>query len=145
MISYKRTIQHTSDIDSIPLSGIDAYIYSDNKDALALYCTLSMLISRKKSHYLPPTPLSLNGTVLEVVPIFKYLGVLFSSDLSWTHHIPRYMQQLARKILGLLYRRYYQYSNSRSLLQLYCVFGPTPPGLRSTSMGSSLTARHTLT
>ena len=40
-----------------------------------------MLISRKRSHYVPTTPLSLNGCILEKVPSFKYLGMIISSDL----------------------------------------------------------------
>ncbi len=77
-----------------------------------------MIIPRKKSHCLPSTPLSHNGAVLEVVPTFKYLGVQFPSDLSWTHLIQGVCSNV-RKIVGLLYKRYYQYSDSRSPLQLY--------------------------
>ena len=77
-----------------------------------------MLISRKRSHYVPTTPLSLNGCILEKVPSFKYLGMIISSDLSWSEHIQRACGK-ARKIIGLLYRRYYHHADSRTLLQLY--------------------------
>ena len=77
-----------------------------------------MLISRKRSHYVPTTPLSLNGCILEKVPSFKYLGMMISSDLSWSEHIQRACGK-ARKIIGLLYRRYYHHADSRTLLQLY--------------------------
>ena len=52
------------------------------------------------------------------VPTFKYLGVLLSTDLSWSSHIQGVCNK-ARKILGLLYRCYYQYSDSRTLCKLY--------------------------
>ena len=65
----------------------------------------AMIISRKRNQCLPPAPLTPNGTIVEVVPTFKYLGILLSSDLSWTHHIQGVCSK-ARKILGLLYRRY---------------------------------------
>ena len=73
-----------------------------------------MLISRKRSHYVPTTPLSLNGCILEKVPSFKYLGIMISSDLSWSEHIQRACGK-ARKIIGLLYRRYYHHADSRTL------------------------------
>ena len=78
----------------------------------------SMIISRKKNHDSSFPPLILNGSILDVVPTFKYLGVLFSSNLSWSDHIQGVCSK-AHKILGLLYRRYYQYSDNRSLLKLY--------------------------
>ena len=77
-----------------------------------------MHISRKRNQHSPPSPLSLNGTILDVVPTFKYLGVLISSDLSWSEHIQGVCNK-ARKILGLLYRRYCQHSDSSILRQLY--------------------------
>ncbi len=77
-----------------------------------------MIISRKKNHGSLFPPLLLNGSVLEVVPTFKYLGVLFSSNLSWSDHIQGACSK-AQKLLGLLYRQDYQYSDSRSRLQLY--------------------------
>ena len=70
-------------------------------------------------HYPPQTQLCLvHGTVLEVVSTFKYLGLLISSDMSWSNHIKDICSK-ARKILGLLYRRYYQYADESTLLQLY--------------------------
>ena len=38
--------------------------------------------------------------------IFKYLGVLLSRNLSWSDHISELCIK-ARKILGLLYRQFY--------------------------------------
>ena len=70
----------------------------------------SMLISRKKTHCLSTTPLHLNGSPLETVSTFKYLGVLVSSSLQWSPHIQEVCNK-ARKIIGILYRQYYQHSN----------------------------------
>jgi len=47
----------------------------------------------------------LNGCLLEEVPTFKYLGIIISSDLSWSQHMEGIK---ARKIIGMLYKRYYQ-------------------------------------
>ena len=77
-----------------------------------------MHVSRKRSPLSPIIPITLNGSVLETVDTFKYLGLLISSDLSWTNHIENICSK-ARKHLGLLYRRYYRFSDQNTLLQLY--------------------------
>ena len=46
-----------------------------------------MIISRKRNPVTPTSPLLLNGTSMDEVEIFKYLGLLLSSDLSWNDHI----------------------------------------------------------
>ena len=77
-----------------------------------------MKVSRKRTCAIPAPPLTLNGCILDEVPTFKYLGILISSDLSWSQHIQDVCSK-ARKITGLIYRRYYQYTDSSTLLQLY--------------------------
>ncbi len=77
-----------------------------------------MHVSRKRSPLSPTIPILLNGSVLETVTTFKYLGLLISSDLSWSKHNQN-ISSKARKLLGLLYRRYYKCSDQATLLQLY--------------------------
>ena len=64
-----------------------------------------MLISRKRRPRQPLSLISLGGSALEQVQTFKYLGVLISS-LSCSPHIDTVCKK-ARKLLGLLYRRFY--------------------------------------
>ena len=77
-----------------------------------------MLVSRKKRHINPNPSISLYGSPLEVTPTFKYLGLLITSDLSWTTHINNICSK-ARRILGLVYRRFYGHSDVATLRQLY--------------------------
>ncbi len=77
----------------------------------------SMIVSRKKSQPYP-SALTLGGQHLEQVERFKYLGVLLSSNLSFSQHIQTICAK-ARKILGLHYRRFYKNTSNEALLQLY--------------------------
>ena len=43
-----------------------------------------MLISPKRNRMTNPLTITINGNALETVPTFKYLGLLFTSDLSWS-------------------------------------------------------------
>ena len=62
-----------------------------------------MVISRRRTPTTPATPILLNGIPLERVELFKHLGVVVSSDLSWSNHITS-IRAKAKRILGLLYR-----------------------------------------
>ena len=77
-----------------------------------------MIISRKRSPTLPENPLELLGSELERVDCYKYLGVLLTSDLSWSSHVGSVCTK-ARRVLGLLYRRFYGSTSQSSLKQLY--------------------------
>ena len=76
-----------------------------------------MAVSRKRTGVVPP-PLMLKGQQLQQVGYFKYLGLLLSSDLSWSSHVEN-VRSRARILLGLLYRQYYQLAEPHTLLQLY--------------------------
>ena len=77
----------------------------------------SMFISRKRNS-IQPLSLHLNGVPLEQVESFKYLGVFLSSDMSWSTHIDSVCSK-ARKLVGLLYRRFSAEVDSHSLLEMY--------------------------
>ena len=66
-----------------------------------------MVISRKRNQYNFHTIL-LGNEALELVQRYKYLGVTITSNLSyaWSEHINTKCIK-AKKLIGLLYRRFY--------------------------------------
>ena len=64
--------------------------------------TKCMLISRKcsQAHHLPP--LYLNGSVIQPVKHYKYLGMWISSDLTWAKHLES-VSCKARRLLGFMF------------------------------------------
>ena len=54
----------------------------------------------------------------ERVYSFKYLGLLFKPNLSWSLHIQNICKK-AEKVLGLIYRHFYLHCTSSTLLTLY--------------------------
>ena len=67
-------------------------------------CT--MFISRECLHSNPSAQLYVGDTVLNRVDTVKYLGVILSSDMSWSPHINK-INAKTRKLIGLFYRRFY--------------------------------------
>ena len=79
----------------------------------------SLLISRKKQPTEAPA-MFVNGHPLERVTSYKYLGILITSNLSWSSHI-QVITTEARKLTGMLYRRFYKNSQPSTLKALYIV------------------------
>ena len=75
----------------------------------------SMLITRKM-RTMPP--LYLNGQVIVEVKKYKYLGVHLSLDLKWDTHITTICHK-SKKLLGLMYRRFYTTVDPIFLCRLY--------------------------
>ena len=77
-----------------------------------------MFISRKRTLTLSPPPLFIHDDFqLQQVSSVKFLGVLLTSDLTWSQHIDKVCSK-TRKLIGLFYRRFY-YCNPELMLQLY--------------------------
>ena len=56
-------------------------------------------------------------TQLQQVDSVKYLGVILTSDLTWTDHITRICTKV-RKLTGMLYRRFH-HCDPQLMLRLY--------------------------
>jgi len=76
-----------------------------------------MLISRKRNPLQRPV-LSVCGQVLEQVEFFSNFGMLLTSDLTWSKHTESKCAK-AKKLLGMIYRRFSEYSNPDTLLHMY--------------------------
>ena len=98
------------------IDNIDSWV-SDNYLQFNVAKCKYMLISRRR-HRVPPPVFTISNLQLEEVESFKYLGLLFTTDLSWTTHITSICAK-AKQILGMLYRQFYQQSQPGTLLKLY--------------------------
>ena len=73
---------------------------------------------QKRGKSAPQYTLFLMGEPIEKVSSFKYLGVTISDDLTWSKHIQT-ISSKARRIIGMLYRQFYHYTSTPTLLHLY--------------------------
>ena len=76
-----------------------------------------MLIPRKRNRMNNSPTITINGQILESVPTFKYLGLLLTSDLSWSReHAPRQRKSWAYTVdsistlTRILFTNYIPYS-----------------------------------
>ena len=77
-----------------------------------------MLVSHKRHPSFPS--LSLHCVPIDRVTSYKYLGVLLSSDLSWSPHVERQCAS-GKRLLGLLYRQFSKHITDPSVLsRLFC-------------------------
>ena len=82
--------------------------------------TKYMHISRKCAQVLLPPP-KVDNVPLEMVECYKYLGVIITNDMSWAQQIQTVTCK-SKRLLGLLYRKYYMHCNSTTLLKLYIAY-----------------------
>ena len=94
---------------------------SDNNLSLQPAKCCSMIISRKRSCTMPPPIIFVGDCPLAKVSSVRYLGVQTNSNLSWSTHINSLCNK-ARRLIGLLYRRFYKNADTKTLLQLYKTF-----------------------
>ena len=66
----------------------------------------------------PATSLCRLYTVLENVKMYKYLGVLLTSYLSWSLHVDNISSKW-RRLIGLFYHQFYHHTSELNLLKLY--------------------------
>ena len=77
-----------------------------------------LICSRKIHPHLPLSGDLLGAVTLEQVENYRYLGVLVSSRLTWSDHIEHVCAK-ARKLVGILYRQFYSWADSNTLLLIY--------------------------
>ena len=78
-----------------------------------------IVFSRKQRSAVPDIPLYVGDShQLAKEDHIKYLGVTFTSDLTWFHHINSVCKK-TRKLIGMLYRNFSKFSDSTVLLKFY--------------------------
>ena len=79
-----------------------------------------MYISRKRERRCPSV--SLDNATMEYVTHYKYLGVVISSDMTWTSHI-QHICNKTKRIIGMLYRNCIKYtSDSSANVRMYLAY-----------------------
>lgn len=91
----QQTKKKTQKLIQNALDAVHSYMFS-NGFSLAPEKTQLVHFTRDPSFYLPP--LTLNGTPLAPQKQAKFLGVLFSHDLSWSAHIHHLLAKASRAL-----------------------------------------------
>ena len=92
-----------------------AHWISGNHLTVNSFKTKWMLISQKRSqaHHLPP--LYLNGSVIQPVEHYKYLGVWISSNLTWSKHVES-VSCRAQRLLGFMFRTFSPFCKPETII-----------------------------
>ena len=116
-IPYSRVCNSPSDISLIQsdVNRISTWISSHYLTSKTKYMFLSF---KSSSFFSTFSSLYLNGSLLELDSSFKYLGVLLSTNLSWSPHILSICRK-SKQLIGILYRLFYCHSSPSSLFKLY--------------------------
>ena len=123
-MAFYRPICTTVDffIVQFDISLISAWIKNNFLSLQPAKCHAMMLTRRRLSQ--PEEAfrtLYMEGIPLPYVDSVKYLGILITSDLSWSQHISN-LHLKVRHLIGMLYRKFYKNATSSTLLQLYISF-----------------------
>ena len=77
------------------------------------------MATRKRQPCLSPSfDLHLNGSPLEGVESYRYLGIVITPKLSWSTHIDLVCTK-ARKLISMLHRRFNTWADTNTLLCIY--------------------------
>ena len=74
-----------------------------------------MLLSKKNKPTKNPPVLTIDNIPIERTNSHKYLGIVLTSNLTWSEHIHCICSK-AKKLLGLLYRQFYKNCDPTTLL-----------------------------
>ena len=121
-IALYRPILNDADYCALQ-SDVSAIVSWINNSLLSLQPAkcCSILFTRKRNSKLLPPCITVEGTPLAIVSSVKHLGLQINSDLSWSPHVAKLCVK-ARKLVGLLYRRFGKLADTATLLQLYKSF-----------------------
>ena len=78
-----------------------------------------LFASRRRQPHLPPTGLVIGNDTLEQVDCYRYLGVLVTSKVSRADHIEHIICCKARRLAGMLYRQFYAWADTSTMLHIY--------------------------
>ena len=98
------------------ISSVSDWVNTNNLSFNVSKCKY-MIITRKCKPSLP-TQLRIESSEIERVGSYKDLGVLISSNLSFTSHIKSVCSK-ARRFIGAIYCKFYRNTNNSALLNLY--------------------------
>ena len=99
------------------ITAIASWVDQNNLTLNAKKCKY-MVISKLRGRSIPSQQMMLLDQPMDRVSSYRYLGVIISEDLSWSPHIEKITSK-ARRLVGMLYRNFYQWSSPDSLLKLY--------------------------